>query len=141
MGIDILNIKPSVISRDLKGKYICIYGPEKCGKTTFAAQMDKNLILSFEIGTNFLSGVRAQPIENGSSSSRFFASLNSPKRRRCMILSPSIQSVKLIAFVRSISVSRMVFRRSVRYRTELAILRSRASLSHVCVKSRCLVMV
>lgn len=25
--------------------------------------MDKNLILSFEIGTNFLSGVRAQPIE------------------------------------------------------------------------------
>ena len=26
MGIDILNIKPSVISRDLKGKYICIYG-------------------------------------------------------------------------------------------------------------------
>jgi hypothetical protein len=63
MGIDILNIQPSVISRDLKGKYICIYGPEKCGKTTFAAQMDKNLILSFEIGTNFLSGVRAQPIE------------------------------------------------------------------------------
>ena len=26
MAIDILNIEPSVISRDLKGKYICIYG-------------------------------------------------------------------------------------------------------------------
>ena len=63
MAIDILNLEPTVLSRDLKGKYICIYGPEKCGKTTFAAQMDKNLILSFEIGTNFLSGVRAQPIE------------------------------------------------------------------------------
>ena len=31
MGIDILNIKPSVISRDLKGKYICIYGPKVLG--------------------------------------------------------------------------------------------------------------
>lgn len=28
-GIDILNIKPSVISRDLKGKYLCIYGLPK----------------------------------------------------------------------------------------------------------------
>lgn len=28
MAIDILNIEPSVISRDLKGKYICIYGRE-----------------------------------------------------------------------------------------------------------------
>ena len=63
MAIDILNIQPSVISRDLKGKYIAIYGPEKCGKTTFAAQNPKTLICAFEIGTNFLSGVRAQPIQ------------------------------------------------------------------------------
>ena len=26
MAIDILNIKPTVISRDLKGKYILVYG-------------------------------------------------------------------------------------------------------------------
>jgi hypothetical protein len=31
MGIDILNIQPSVISRDLKGKYLCIYGPKFLG--------------------------------------------------------------------------------------------------------------
>lgn len=31
MGIDILNIQPSVISRDLKGKYLCIYGPNVLG--------------------------------------------------------------------------------------------------------------
>lgn len=29
MAIDILNIQPTTISRDLKGKYICIYGPAK----------------------------------------------------------------------------------------------------------------
>lgn len=63
MAIDILNIQPSVISRDLKGKYIAIYGPEKCGKTTFAAQNPKTLICAFEIGTNFLSGIKAQPIQ------------------------------------------------------------------------------
>lgn len=63
MAIDILNIQPSVISRDLKGKYIAIYGKEKVGKTSFAASFPKNLILSFEIGTNALSGIRAQKIE------------------------------------------------------------------------------
>ena len=30
--VDILNIEPTVISRDLKGKYLLIYGkPEKLG--------------------------------------------------------------------------------------------------------------
>lgn len=29
MAIDILSIKPSVISRDLKGKYVLIYGAPK----------------------------------------------------------------------------------------------------------------
>ena len=62
MAINILDIQPSVISRDLRGKYICIYGPEKCGKTTFAAQQEKTLILAFEKGTNFLPNVFVQPI-------------------------------------------------------------------------------
>ena len=61
--IDILNIQPSVISRDLKGKYVCIYGKEKVGKTSFAASFPKNLILAFEVGTNALAGVYVQKIE------------------------------------------------------------------------------
>ena len=63
MAIDILNIQPSVVSRDLKGKYVAIYGKEKVGKTSFAASFPKNLILAFEVGTNALSGIRAQKIE------------------------------------------------------------------------------
>ncbi len=31
MGIDIFSIKPSVISRDLKGKYVLLYGKAKSG--------------------------------------------------------------------------------------------------------------
>ena len=29
MAFDILNIQPTTISRDLKGKYICLYGQPK----------------------------------------------------------------------------------------------------------------
>lgn len=31
MAIDILNIQPSVISRDLRGKYVLLYGKPKSG--------------------------------------------------------------------------------------------------------------
>lgn len=61
--IDILNLEPTKISRDLKGKYIAIYGQPKTGKTTFATQCPNNLLLAFEKGYNFLSGVMAQDIE------------------------------------------------------------------------------
>ena len=66
MAIDLLNIQPYVISRDLKDKSIAIHGQEKVGKDSFAASFPKNLILSFEIGTNALSGIRAQKIERWS---------------------------------------------------------------------------
>lgn len=66
MAIDILSIQPSVISRDLKGKYVLIYGAPKVGKTSFAARFKKNLILAFEMGTNALDGVYAQPIQKWS---------------------------------------------------------------------------
>lgn len=81
MAIDILNIQPSVISRDLKGKYIAIYGPEKCGKTTFAAQNPKTLICAFEIGTNFLSGVRAQPIQKWADMKLVIKQLQKPEAK------------------------------------------------------------
>ena len=29
MAIDILNIQPTTISRDLKGKYLCLYGQRR----------------------------------------------------------------------------------------------------------------
>ena len=61
--IDILKIEPSTIARDLKGKFVCIYGPVKVGKTTFATQNPDTLICAFEKGTNFISGALVQPVE------------------------------------------------------------------------------
>ena len=54
MAIDIFSIQENVISRDLKGKFICIYGPEKVGKSTFGAKLPKPLFCNFEVGTNYL---------------------------------------------------------------------------------------
>jgi Holliday junction resolvasome RuvABC ATP-dependent DNA helicase subunit len=59
MAIDILNIEPTVISRDLKGKYILVYGKPKTGKTTLASRFPKNLLIAFEKGYNAIDGIRA----------------------------------------------------------------------------------
>lgn len=57
--IDILNLQPTTISRDLKGKYVLIYSLPKMGKTTLACAFPKNLLLAFERGYNNISGAKA----------------------------------------------------------------------------------
>ena len=79
--IDILNLEPTVISRDLKGKYVAIYGKEKVGKTSFAASFPKNLICSFEVGTNALAGVLAQKIEKWADFKIVLRQLEKPQAR------------------------------------------------------------
>lgn len=60
--IDIFNIKPSVISRDLSGKSFLIYGAPKTGKTSNAVKFPKPLIVGFEKGWNMLPNVKAQAV-------------------------------------------------------------------------------
>lgn len=62
MAIDILNLKPTTISRDLKGKYVLLYGKAKSGKTTAAAQFPNALLCAFEKGYNAIGGLIAQDI-------------------------------------------------------------------------------
>lgn len=79
MAIDIFSLEPSVISRDLKGKYIAIYGREKVGKTTFGARLPRALFCNFEVGTNFISGVKAQNIAKWSDFKLVLRQLEMPK--------------------------------------------------------------
>lgn len=58
MAIDILNIQPSVISRDLRGKYVMLYGKAKSGKTTAACQFPNALLCAFEKGYNAIGGIK-----------------------------------------------------------------------------------
>lgn len=62
MAINLLNIVPNKVSRDLSGYITYIYGPGGAGKTTFGAATPKPLLLAFEKGYNALPGVMAQDI-------------------------------------------------------------------------------
>lgn len=46
MAINLLNIQPHKVSRDLSGYITFIYGAPKVGKTTFATQMPGHLLLA-----------------------------------------------------------------------------------------------
>ena len=63
-GIDILNLEPTTISRDLKNKFILIYSQPKIGKTSFAAQFPRNLMLMAEKGYNAIAGIKVVDIPN-----------------------------------------------------------------------------
>ena len=80
-GIDILNIEPTVISRDLKGKYILIYGKPKVGKTTLAAHFPKNLLIAFEKGYNAIDGIRAIDINKWADFKIVLRQLEKPEAR------------------------------------------------------------
>ena len=62
MAINLLGLTPHKVSRDLSGYITFIYGPAKCGKTTFGSKMPGALLLAFERGYNALPGVIAQDI-------------------------------------------------------------------------------
>lgn len=81
MAIDILNIEPSVISRDLKGKYVLVYSQPKVGKTSFAASFPKNLLLAFEKGYNAIGGVRAVDINKWSDAKLVLRQLEKPEAK------------------------------------------------------------
>jgi len=65
-SINLLDLKPTVITRDLSNKYILLAAPQKYGKTTFMCSIPGALILSFEPGLNAHAGVYAQTINTWS---------------------------------------------------------------------------
>lgn len=63
-NIDILSLQPTTISRDLRGKFLLLYGKEKSGKTSTAALFPKALLCAFEKGYQALPNIRAQDIDS-----------------------------------------------------------------------------
>ena len=82
MAIDILNIQPTTISRDLKGKFICIYSLPKVGKTSMACQFPKNLLLAFEKGYNAIAGIKPVDITKWSDLKLVLRQLEKPEARQ-----------------------------------------------------------
>lgn len=77
--IDLLNLQPTKINKDLKGKYILIYGQPKIGKTSLAAQFPKNLLLAFEPGYNALNNAMVQPVIKWSEFKQILKQLSQPE--------------------------------------------------------------
>lgn len=64
--INLLNITPHQVSRDLRGYSVFFYGEPKSGKTTIATKFPRHLLLAFEKGYNAIPGAMAQPINSWS---------------------------------------------------------------------------
>ena len=76
--IDILNITPHEVSRDLCGYTVLLYGEPKTGKTTTAAKFPQALLLAFETGYLAIPGIKAQPINKWSEFKKVLTQLENP---------------------------------------------------------------
>ena len=77
--INLLDIKPHQVSRDLSTYITYIYGAAGTGKTTLASQMDKALLLAFEKGYNAIPGIMAQDISTWGEMKQVVRELKKPE--------------------------------------------------------------
>lgn len=73
--MDLLNLAPTKVSKDLKSKIVFFYGAPKTGKTTMASKFPKALIAATEVGTNALNNVFVQPIQKWSDMTKLLREL------------------------------------------------------------------
>lgn len=62
MAINLMEIQPHKVSRDLSGYIIYVYGEGKTGKTTLASKIPGGLLIAFERGYNAIPGIMAQDV-------------------------------------------------------------------------------
>lgn len=82
MAIDLLALKPNVISKDLREKYLLLAGEPKIGKTEFCSLAPDSLILAFEMGTNARPGAMVQPIEKWTDFKLVLRQLETPQAKQ-----------------------------------------------------------
>lgn len=63
MAINLKELKPHRISKNLRGKSLLLYGPPGSGKTTFGTNYKKSLLLAFERGYNALDNIMVQDVK------------------------------------------------------------------------------
>ena len=89
MAINLLEIKPHKVSRDLSTYITYIYGAAGTGKTTLASQMDKSLLLAFEKGYNAIPGIIAQDISSWGEMKQVVRELKKPEVKenfKCIVV-------------------------------------------------------
>lgn len=89
MGINIFDVKPHKVSRDLSGYITYIYGKGKTGKTTLASQMEKSLLLAWEKGYNAIPGIMAVDVKSWSEMKMILRDLKKPEAQemyKCIVV-------------------------------------------------------
>lgn len=77
--INLLDIQPHSVSRDLRGYSVFFYGEPKSGKTTIATKFPNHLLLAFEKGYNAIPGAMAQPVNSWGEFRKVLRQLKDPK--------------------------------------------------------------
>ena len=80
-GIDIFNVAPHQVSRDMRGYSVFFYGGWKTGKTTTACKFPRHFLLAFEKGYSAIPGAMAQPINSWSEFRQTLKQLKDPKAK------------------------------------------------------------
>lgn len=81
-GIDIFNVQPHQVSRDMRGYSVFMYGGWKTGKTTTAVKFPKHFLLAFEKGYAAIPGAMAQPINSWSEFKQVLRQLKDEKAKQ-----------------------------------------------------------
>ena len=77
-GLNLLDIQPHQVSKDLRGYSVFFYGDPKSGKTTIATKFPRHLLLAFEKGYNTIPGAMAQPINTWAEFRKVLKQLKDP---------------------------------------------------------------
>ena len=80
--IDIFNIQPTQLCKDLRGRFVLLYGQAKSGKTSMSAMWPKPLLVAFEKGYNAIGGVRPQDITKWSDFKLVLRQLEKPEAQK-----------------------------------------------------------
>ena len=79
MSLDIFNPEVSVVSHDMEGKTILVYGSNRTGKTKVGTQLPKPFYLAFEKGINGVAGIPFANINSWSDFKKVNKQLTNPK--------------------------------------------------------------
>lgn len=80
--IDILNIQPTQLCKDLRGRFVFLYGQPKCGKTSMSSMWPKPLLCAFERGYNALVGIRPVDITSWNEFKQVCRQLEKPEAKQ-----------------------------------------------------------
>lgn len=79
MANSLLSIKPHIVSKDLRGYSVLVYGEPKSGKTTIASKFPKALLLAFEKGYSAIPGIMAKDINTWGEFRKTLTELKDPE--------------------------------------------------------------